>query len=866
MPPAWELGERRPVRKGRVADCFDADGCARAGLTAVQLASLHAMRVFSVVFLIGVCLVQTRAAVDGLAMGAMLLGAGALLVVLALRWAWPRTRQSEALVRGALLVVIAAATGAAWSAWRAELRLADALRGELEGVDLVVRGHVASLPQAVDQGWRFVLETDGETAGVPRRLLLSWRQERDAPPSTGPLPAPQPGEAWSFVVRLRRPHGFVNPGGFDYEAWLLERGIRATGYVRKDATRRDGPPATAMQAVHRLRALLRDRMLAVLPGDGQGGLLVALAVGDQGGISASTWEVFRRTGVGHLVSISGLHVALVGLFCGAAVSLLWRRLPGFALRLPAQKAAAAAALGGATVYALLAGLGIPVLRAWLMLVVAAAVLFSGRAVAPSRTLAVALLVVLVIDPWAVLAAGFWLSFGAVAIILATLGGRVRARSGWRAAVRVQLAISVALIPLLLAQFQSFPLLSPVANLVAIPIVSFVITPLVLLSLPWPSAWLLLPADTAASLMMVVLERLAAVDGALWEQAAPPPWLLGAGLAAVAVLLLPRATPGRLAAPALLAGLLAWQPARPPEGGFQAQVLDVGQGLAVHVQTRRHDLMFDAGPPYGSEADAGSRVILPYLRAAGVERLDALVLSHDDADHTGGAASLVAGTVVTSILAGQPVATASRLGRAGTASGEDPGDDHGVRTSDETGAPAPRHCATGGAWEWDGVRFEMLHPQDEASAGDAALAGADAEQAGRGHDNETSCVLRVSAAAGALLLTGDIGVATERALLARLPAGALESTVVVSAHHGSRSSSSAAFIDATRALHVVHSAGYRNAFGHPHPQVWARWADAGARNWRTDVQGAIGLVFPAAAEGEVSLSAARERAPRYWHGR
>lgn len=815
------------------------------------------MRIFSVVFLIGVCLVQTRAVVDGLATDAMLLGAGGLLVVLALRRAWPRARRSEALMRGALLVVIAAAAGVAWSAWRAELRLADALSGELEGVDLVVRGHVASLPQAVDQGWRFVLETDGETAGVPRRLLLSWRQERDAPASAGPLLPPQPGQQWSFVVRLRRPHGFVNPGGFDYEAWLLERGIRATGYVRKDATRRDGPPATAMQAVHRLRALLRDRMLAVLPDDGQGGLLVALAVGDQGGISASTWEVFRRTGVGHLVSISGLHVALVGLFCGALVSLLWRRLPGLALRLPAQKAAAAGALAGATVYALLSGLGIPVLRAWLMLVVAAAVLFSGRAVAPSRTLAVALFVVLVIDPWAVLAAGFWLSFGAVAIILATLGGRVRARSGWRAAVRVQLAISVALIPLLLAQFQSFPLLSPVANLVAIPIVSFVITPLVLLALPWPGSWLLLPADAAARLMMMVLEWLAAVDGALWEQAAPPPWLLGAGLAAVALMLLPRATPGRLAAPAVLAGLLAWQPARPPEGGFQARVLDVGQGLAVHVQTRRHDLLFDAGPPYGSEADAGGRVILPYLRAAGVARLDALVLSHDDADHTGGAASVVEGMAVASVLAGQPAATAVRLGRVGTASGAEPGDD--------TASPAPRHCATAGAWEWDGVRFEMLHPQVVTRAGHATLAGADAE-AGRGHDNEASCVLRVSAAAGALLITGDIGLATERVLLTRLPAGALASTVVVSAHHGSRSSSSAAFVGAAGARHVVHSAGYRNAFGHPHPQVWARWADAGARNWRTDVQGAISLEFPAAAEGEVSLSAARERVPRYWHGR
>ena len=841
------------------------------------------MRIFSIAFLSGVCLVQTRAGVDGLALSGMLSMLAAALLGLAAGRARPRSLARGTLLRGALLVVIAAAAGVSWSAWRAELRLNDALRGELEGVDLVVRGHVASLPQAVEQGWRFVLETDGHAAGVPHRLLLSWRQEHGTP-ADGASQPPQAGEYWSFVVRLRRPHGFVNSGGFDYEAWLLARGIRATGYVRHGATRLDGPPASVMQRVHRLRTLLRDRMLAELGDADQGGLLVALAVGDQDGIPASTWEVFRRTGVGHLVSISGLHVALVGLFCGAVASLLWRRLPALTLRLPAQKAAAVAALAGATVYALLAGLGIPVLRAWLMLAVAAAVLFSGRAVAPSRTLAVALLVVLVIDPWAVLAAGFWLSFGAVAIILATLGGRVRARSGWRGALRVQLAISVALIPLLLAQFQSFPLLSPLANLVAIPIVSFVVTPLVLLSLPWPNAWLLLPADVAAQLMMTVLAWLAAVDGALWEQAAPPPWLLGAGLAAVAALLLPRATPGRLAAPAVLAGLLAWQPARPPEGGFHAEVLDVGQGLAVHVQTRRHDLLFDAGPPYGSEADAGSRVVLPYLRAVGVARLDGLVLSHDDADHAGGAQSVVAGVAVARILAGQPAATQRRIASAGGTAGEAAGTD----PDDRAYGPVPRQCAAGEAWEWDGVRFEVLHPQRavEVAAGNAepvdAHADADAAGAsmdapagggrratgrpGRGHDNEASCVLRVSAAAGALLLTGDIGVQTERALLARVPAGALASTVVVSAHHGSRSSSSAAFVDATRALHVVHAAGYRNAFGHPHPQVWARWADAGARNWRTDVQGAIGIDFPAAGSGEVEVTAARERRPRYWHGR
>lgn len=793
------------------------------------------MRINALAFLIGVCLVQTRAAVDGWAVA----GAVALVMAVMLRIALARglARQPTLprLAQIALGAAIALAAAVAWSAWRAELRLADELRGDLEGVDVVVNGRIAGLPQALDQGWRFDFEPDAGQDGVPQRVLLSWRQEGA---EEGVLPAmPQPGARWSFAVRLRRPHGFVNPGGFDYEAWLLERGIRATGHVRKHAVRLEGGAGSWMQRVHRVRAAVRERLLAAMPGSEYGGLMVALAVGDQGGIPTGDWEVFRRTGVAHVISISGLHIALVGLFCGGALALLWRRVPALALRMPAQKAGALAALAGASAYALLAGLGIPVLRAWLMLAVAVWVLFSGRAVAPSRVLAIALLVVLVADPWAVLSPGFWLSFGAVAIILASVGGRTRARTGWRGAVRVQLAISVALIPLLLVQFQSFPLLSPLANLVAIPLVSFVITPLVLLSLPWPTALLLTPAAFAARLMMDFLHWLAAWELALWEQAPPPSWLLACGLVAVAVLLLPRATPGRLAAPALLGGLLAWQPARPAEGGFEVQVLDVGQGLAVHVRTRTHDLLFDAGPPYGSAADAGSRVILPYLRTAGTRSIDRLVLSHGDADHVGGAASVIGAMPVGEVLAGQP---ASAVGIA-------------LAGEKEERTPAVRSCAQIPPWTWDGVRFEILHP----------LAG---QSAGRRHDNDASCVLQVAGPAGALLLTGDIGMAAEAALLARVTTDALRSEVVVSAHHGSRSSSSAAFVDATLPAHVVHSAGHRNAFGHPHPQVWARWAGAGARNWRTDAQGAIGMVFAADADVGVEVFAARERSPRYWHGR
>lgn len=808
---------------------------------------MNAMRIIALGFLAGTLLVQNADTLDGLTVAGGLGVGAAVGLRLALAQGLLRVQATRRRVGIALTAFAALAAGVAWTAWRAEVRLGDELAGALEGVELRLRGRVAGLPRASGPGWRFDFEVEPDTPGVPGLVQLGWRPEGgDADTnadSVAPrrLPMPRPGERWALTVRLWRPHGFANPASFDYEAWLLERGVRATGSVRGPGRLLDEQSATLMQQVHRLRAVVRERLLAALPGGEQSGLLVALAVGDQQGIDTAQWEIFRRTGVAHLVSISGLHVGLVAMFCGGLAAMAWRRLPALVLRMPVQRVGALAGLAGATAYALLAGMGVPVLRAWLMLLVGALALFVGRRIAPSRVLAVALLVVLAVDPWAVLSAGFWLSFGAVAVILAVLGGRVAPAAGWRGALRVQFAISFALVPLLLAQFQSVPLLSPLANLIAIPLVSFVVTPLVLLAIPWPTPLLLVPADFAAGWMMAFLAPLAALEMAVVERALPPPWLFGCALVAVAMLLLPRASPGRLVAPALLAGLLFWQPPRPQEGGFRAWVLDVGQGLAVHVQTRAHDLLYDSGPPFGSSTDAGERVILPWLRAAGVRRLDRLVLSHPDADHAGGAASLLGSIPVERVLAGQArdarerADWSERLGQ-----GREPAD-----------------CALAPAWQSDGVRFEVLHPAPE---------GPPRDQASGAHDNDASCVLRISAAAGALLLTGDIGTIAEAKLIARQAPASLAAAVVVSAHHGSRSSSSTAFVDATLPEHVIHSVGRRNSFGHPHPEVWARWADAGARNWRTDAQGAIVIEFAASPGDGVQVSAVRETRPRYWHGR
>lgn len=787
------------------------------------------MRIFALFFCAGAGLLQLQAELSATArLLACLLAALAVLGGLAARRYCVRLPvQRRVILIAAALAALGLGFG--WASLRAEWRLDDQLHAALDGRELTVEGRIADLPRRSASGLRFLFEVDPPQPGLPSLLQVSWREGR---PDFVPLPEVRAGERWHLPLRLRRPRGSANPGGFDYEAWLLQKGVRATAQVRGPGRLLSVDDARPMQRVHRLRGEVRDRFLAVLGDRPYRGMLVALAVGDQGAISSAQWDSFRRTGIAHLVSISGLHVSLVAGLAAALAGALWRRVPALVLRLPVRKLQAVAALLAGTAYAVLAGMGIPVLRALLMLAVVVFALLGARAVAASRILALALLAVLVLDPWAVLVPGFWLSFGAVGVILYVMGGRSRRGSGWRAAWRIQLAISLGLVPLLILFFQSVPLLSPLANALAVPVVSFVVTPLVLAAVLLPADLLLHIAHAVTALMMRAVEGFAAIDAGFWQQAAPPLWLGLAAAVALAVLILPRATPGKPAAALVLLLMLGWQAPRPPAGGFRAQVLDVGQGLAVHVQTARHDLMYDAGPPFGPAADAGERVILPYLRARGVRALDVQVLSHDDSDHVGGVRSVLAAIPVKAVIA--PAGAGEILSEAWRA--------------------RLQACAAGTRWHWDGVDFEFLHPPSDA-AGVAQKAG-----------NEQSCVLRVQGAGGSLLLTGDVGTASEAAMLAAHGEAALASTVVVSGHHGSRSSSSPAFVDALMAEAVIHSAGYANAFGHPHPQVWARWAWAGARNWRTDAQGAVEVAFAPSTAGGVRLRAWRELRARYWHGR
>lgn len=778
------------------------------------------MRSAILCFAFGVWLLQQQAALppwSALALAAAVL-AGLTFLALRLRAPWRR----------GIALPAAALAGFVWAAALGQARLADALPEENEGRDIRITGVVAGLPQAYENGVRFDFAVEQAAVRVPSKLSLAWyrgwRHEEDG--EWHDLQALHAGERWQFTVRLKRPHGNLNPHGFDYEAWLFERGVRATGYVRPDAANRrlEAFVWRPGHAVERLRELVRSRFLRALPERDYAGVLAALAVGDQRAIDGGLWQLFARTGISHLMSISGLHVTMVAALGAGLASFLWRRRPALMLRLPAQKAAAAAGWATAFAYCLLAGFGVPAQRTLYMLSVVALALLLGRAAAASRVLALALAVVLLVDPWAVLSAGFWLSFGAVALLFYIGAGRLAPRRWLVEWGRAQWAVTLGLFPALLALFQQVSLVSPLANAVAIPVVSLVVTPLTLAAAALPFDALLHLAHLILSWLMACIEWLAELPFAVWQQHAPPAWALGLAVLGCAWLLLPRGFPARGAGAVLLLPLVLVAPARPAAGELRLTVLDVGQGLAVHVQTAAHDLVYDTGPQYSPDANGGNRILLPYLRAAGVRRLDALILTHEDRDHSGGALSLIDGLPVDRTLSALP-------------------EGHPFRE-----APGHRPCLAGQGWEWDGVRFELLHPEAEAYET-------------KRKSNDMSCVLKVTSAHGAALLTGDIETASEQALTKRL-GERLRAEVLLAPHHGSRTSSSPEFLAAVGADTVIFPVGYRNRFRHPNAEVWRRYGETGARLARTDRDGAVTVDF--AVPRRLTFERAQRR--RYWHGR
>ena len=752
-------------------------------------------------FAAGAALLQMQAVLPSLAWAAMV----AVLAVVGLRYR-------------AVLVLAAAAAGFFWATACAQWRMADWLAPDLEGRDLAIVGVVSSLPAVAERSVRFEFDVEGAGgARVPRKLLLTWYRRGGQEEEPAIVSAVHPGERWQFTVRLRRPHGLVNPHGFDYEAWLLERGIGATGYVRgRTEPRRVGYRNSLLDYVERAREAVRDRFLNVLGATPAAGILAALAVGDQRAISREEWQLFNRTGVTHLMSISGLHVTLVSGLAAWLVSLLWRRVPPLVLRLPARKAAALAAIVAALGYTLLAGFGVPAQRTFWMVTVVAIALWSGRISSPWRTLTLALALIVLMDPWAPLSAGLWLSFGAVVLIFYVAAGWTEPGPKWMQWTRVQWAITLGLAPAALLLFGQVSVAGPLANALAIPLVSVVITPLALVAAIVPIDALLELSALLVQWLLQFLEWCAALPAALWQQHVPPVWAVVVALAGAAWTLAPRGVPWRPAGLALMAPAFFTIPPAPKAGEAWITTFDVGQGLAVVVRTQGRTLLYDTGPAYGAESDSAARVVVPALRGQGISTLDLLVLTHEDTDHTGGALTVLESFEVAAVASSLPSA-------------------HPLHAL----APNAHRCAAGESWEWDGVRFEFLHPS-----------GADVVRR-----NNLSCVLRVAARGRAVLLTGDI----ERVAEAQLLAKAVRSDVLVVPHHGSRTSSTPEFIAAVSPSWALVPVGYRSRFGHPSAEVLARYGAAGIPIVRTDLDGAISVRLG----DTLTLQTERQLRARYW---
>ncbi len=780
------------------------------------------MRLFCLAFVLATAWLQVQATLPEARVG--LVGFAALL---ALCLVPPGARG----LRFALCLAAGASLGIGLAAWRAELRLADALPFAWEGRDIEVTGIVASLPRFDERATRFSFDVETvATAGavVPPRVALTWYAQR------GSVAAPTfaAAERWRLTVRLKRPRGLANPHGFDFEPWALERGLRATGYVRaapapvRLAARVDGWPWT----LHRWRGGIRDAMAARLGDARLGGVLVALAIGDQDAIAQQDWRVFWRTGVGHLMSISGLHITMLSALAMALAQFAWVRVPGAALRLPAKKAGVMIAAFTALAYALLTGFAIPAQRTVLMLATLAACVLADRHESASRVLALAAVVVLAADPWAVLAVGFWLSFGAVGAIFYVLALRTGAAGRLHGAAREQLAVTVLMFPMLVALFQEASLVAPIANALAIPVVSLLVVPLTLAGAFLGAGVLLDAAHQLLAWLMVALELLAAWPGAVLESHAPAPWTVAAAVAGCAWLLAPRGLPLRWMGAAWIAPMFALQPSQPAPGEAWVDVLDVGHGLAVVVRTASHALVYDAGPGWSAESDSGSRIVVPFLRGEGIRRLDALVVSHGDGDHYGGAAAVADARRPAWLLSS--LASDDALQRAF--------------------ATALR-CEAGQRWTWDGVRFEVLHP------GAAAYARERTRKA-----NDLGCVLRIASRGASLLLAADVESRGEAEMLAR-GAAALRSEVLLVPHHGSRTSSTPAFLDAVAPRVALLSVGHRDRFGHPHREVMERYAQRSIEVHRTDRRGALHLVLPAQTGAPVTVLG-QEGRRRYWSDR
>jgi competence protein ComEC len=738
-----------------------------------------------------------------------------------------------------------------WTVFQAQNRLDDVLLVEHENVVSRLSFCVVSMAQDQNAQQRFEAQVlDPIPPGIPRNIMVSWQDPQNA------RVVVLPGQIWRAALVLKRPHGATNPSGFDFEAHMFQKNIRAIGKVRgKPKLISDHPFLSTRVAVSRLRHYIREAMRQVLGDARYAPVLIALAIGDQDSVSTSDWDVFNRTGITHLVSISGSHVTMLAAFGGVSMMWFWKRIrlgrQHACERIPAKVMAAIAALCVALFYCLLAGWGVPARRTFFMLLVIGVAMMARLSVTPTTILSIAAAIVTLLDPWSPMSTGFWLSFGAVLVLFAagaqaagpgaSTSKKMQVIAVLKESARLQWLITLAMTPVIAFLFQQVSLSSPIANAIAIPVVTFIVTPLAILValiclipglgfFAGALGWL---ANLAMQAAMAPIIWLSQAQWLMLDVAAISGWLLMLALMGVVWALLPPGVPARWAGWCLILPALFNQSERPNEGDWKMIALDVGQGSSILLRTRSHAMLFDTGPQQGL-TNAGQRVITPVLRSLGINTLDALIVSHADMDHVGGFRHVLNTHRVKSLYASfnAPLWLEQSPLRA-------------EAQHSHSNKPDFLYCRHGQQWIWDSVRFTVLHPESIAERAT--------------NKNANSCVVHIAGLYHSVLLTGDIGVKEEKTMIESHKG--LEADVVVAAHHGSVSSSSELFVSQINARHTIIQSGHLNRFKHPDNTVLKRWRTHASTIWRTDRQGAIEVH---ANRQALTVKSLRSAGKRYWH--
>lgn len=705
--------------------------------------------------------------------------------------------------------------GAGFMGLSAAAQKSDQLHPDLQAKSLAFSAVVENFPVTEADSVRFIVRpVDRED--LPQRIRLSWFQ---------PDGIPEIGDTWRLNVRLKRPRGYANPDGFDFAGWLFRQGIGATGYVTGESGnyRIHGERAPVISG---LRKRFVERVSAELPKDEATAVLMAIGVGARHEISRAQWDLYARTGTSHLMAISGLHIGLAATFAYFLCRGLFAACCGKRnLRDLATNGAMLAAMSYATV----SGFAVPARRALLMAIVAGVLILLRRRMSTVRLLVIPCVLVFVTDPIAILEPGFQLSFAAVAILIFVAGQHVRVArmgiiTGLNRLTRLQLALLTGLFPLTVLIFGRFALIAPAINMLVLPVFNFVTVPLALIG-----AMLAGPLDSTGRVLLEWAQQ--SIGGILWLVTIAGSAEMGSfqtrRLSTVFVIIsliplvfvgLPPGWPGRKLALLAIIAVLVHRPAGPPDDCIDYHVLDVGQGLAIVLQTSGHALLFDTGPSFLNGSSTAELVVLPFLHRRGIDGLDKLIVSHSDLDHAGGVEAILAAVDVAEVMVGETLPRVDRL---------------------------QRHCIAGNQWIWDAARFTILHPRNRAPW----------------DRNNASCVLLVEVGEFRLLFTGDIESPAERLMVYRKSAGAMD--VVIVPHHGSLTSSSESFVESSGPGLAIVSAGFQNRWRFPRPEIVDRWRNAGAKVLNTATMGAVSQrVCLDAPRDPVRLD--RLAAQKFWH--